>query len=1023
MSLVGKMLGQFQITDELGKGGMATVYKAYQASLQRYVAIKVLLPALAEDLDLVKRFLREARSAAALHHPNIIVIHDVGSEESIHYIVAEYLEGVTLSQLLEQEQAFPPERTVGIVYQVASALDYAHSRGFIHRDIKPSNIMVDPQQNDRVTLMDFGLVQVAGASKITRTGFIMGTPDYMSPEQARGDPIDYRTDIYSLGVTVYHMLTGQVPFVKPTPHAILLAHMMEEPPPMSTPGHPIVPEIEGVVCRAMAKNPADRYEWAGDMVSDLETAIINPAALTPPSSHPLAAQTTTVSAPAPETPPVGVSTYRPTPPDGVPGYRTTPPPGPAVARRTPSSGMPSYVSTPPAAAPAAPSRPRWIWPLLGGAGFLGLVSLLVVGLLVGLPLLSRLSFLGQPTPTATVRATTAVPDVSVERFEVYPLEIVQGASVTIDWQVSGVESISIRPNIVENAPPQGSREHRPFETTVYELVLPDGQSVKREVRVNAPPAAPTIEYFRVEPEEQVRGREVRLSWRVSGPATKIELSTNLVATREVRAEETLSLTADRTATFILTASNGDASSTRSVTLKVIEPPSPPTEAPTPTPTHTPAATPTALPPTATLAPPTATAVPPTATPVLLTATAAPTRSPAAATPAPSSGVLFSFEQWSAWRRGDQPSGELAQTQEQVKSGSFAAKLSYRFPESGDDFVVFVNVVRLNGAPNTISAWVYGDGSGHLVNAWIQDAQNQVWSIHLGRVGPEGWQQMTGTIDASRPWPSGPVSGPDNGAIDYPIRFYAIVLDRPGSGPTQGAIYLDDISVSQVEGSTAQPEATAAPPGGPAPGETGRIVFTVQVGEMYTLYSTDPSWDKMVKIGDTDWSHSTCADTNTTMTLDGIALNLRPFDRCPIAGTVDSCTAPNGQFKVNTNHTDSGYSVTLWRASDNKMLEAYYQGPLNIHPGLNWAPDSSYFLFTVDQTVYRADVGKAGYYLVIPFKEYAWPLQHTPDGAHVFYPKPVNGAIADIFIARPDGSGERNLTNAPIAMKMCPRWRN
>jgi len=131
------------------------------------------------------------------------VVHDVGSEGNIHYIVSEYLDGSTLAQLLKEGGALPQERVLKIVRQIAAALDYAHSRGFIHRDVKPSNIMVDPGRDDHVTLMDFGLVWVAGGSQITRTGFIMGTPDYMSPEQAKGEAIDHRTDIYSLGVTLF----------------------------------------------------------------------------------------------------------------------------------------------------------------------------------------------------------------------------------------------------------------------------------------------------------------------------------------------------------------------------------------------------------------------------------------------------------------------------------------------------------------------------------------------------------------------------------------------------------------------------------------------------------------------------------------------------------------------------------------------------------------------------------------------------------------------------------------------------
>jgi hypothetical protein len=149
---------------------------------------------------------------------------------------------------------------------------------------------------------------------------------------------------------------------------------------------------------------------------------------------------------------------------------------------------------------------------------------------------------------------------------------------------------------------------------------------------------------------------------------------------------------------------------------------------------------------------------------------------------------------------------LSQTQEQVRSGSYAAKLQYDFPVSEDDFVVFVRQMSLTGQPNTVGAWVYGDGSGHYLNSWIEDAQGEIWSVHLGKVGATGWQQLAGRLDPSLPWPSGHVAGPENGVIDYPIRFYALVLDRAGSGPNTGRIYLDDVSVWRREA-----DATATPP--------------------------------------------------------------------------------------------------------------------------------------------------------------------------------------------------------------------
>ncbi|MGQ9687123.1 MAG: hypothetical protein ACUVT2_12575, partial [Thiobacillaceae bacterium] len=225
----------------------------------------------------------------------------------------------------------------------------------------------------------------------------------------------------------------------------------------------------------------------------------------------------------------------------------------------------------------------------------------------------------------------------------------------------------------------------------------------------------------------------------------------------------------------------------------------------------------------TAAPPTETAPPvPTATP---TAGVTPTDTPIpppSLTPKPTvpaaQGVLFNFEEWRDWRRGDQPHGEFRPTQDQVHTGGQAAKLTYQFPDTEQDFVVFLQPVNLSGQPDSFSAWVFGDGSGHYLNFWVQDAQNEVWSVPLGKVGDGAWKQMVGKLDPSLGWPAGHISGPDNGVVDYPVRFYALVLDRPQSGPQTGAIYVDDISVWKGGGgATATPGPTATP--APAPTDT------------------------------------------------------------------------------------------------------------------------------------------------------------------------------------------------------------
>jgi len=279
MELIGRRLGNYDILEEIGRGGMAVVYRAYQRSLNRYVAIKVLPPQLSFDQQFVERFQREARSAAKLQHPNSVVIHDVAHQQGVYYLVMELLEGRTLKELIEEKGSLPPERAIRIVEQVASALDYAHQHGFVHRDIKPANIFVG--RDDRTTLTDFGIAKAASETQhLTRTGMLIGTPEYMSPEQAEGGTVDNRTDLYALGVVLYQMLAGRVPFQSTTPHATLHAVIYEPPPPLRQLRPDLAPAVESVVMKSIAKRPAQRYQTGSEMVAALKDALVGKTAAT-----------------------------------------------------------------------------------------------------------------------------------------------------------------------------------------------------------------------------------------------------------------------------------------------------------------------------------------------------------------------------------------------------------------------------------------------------------------------------------------------------------------------------------------------------------------------------------------------------------------------------------------------------------------------------------------------------------------------------------------------------------------------
>ena len=600
-NLIGKTLGQYQITALAGRGGMATVYKAYQPSLKRYVALKVLPYHLAADQDFVVRFRQEALAAAALRHPNILVIHDVGQDGNTHYIAMEYLEGQTLSDVLRRTGGLTLQQAIRILDQIASALDFAHQRGLIHRDIKPANIFVG--QDDHVTLMDFGIVKAMSGVGVTHTGTTVGTPEYMSPEQITGRPVDRRSDLYSLGIVLYQMLTGQVPFTADTPTAVMYAQVNKQPTPPSKLTAFITPEVEAVIMRALAKNPQERYANVREMAQAFSQA---------------------------------VATQRP-----APGGATVTMPAPAPT--------PRHAAGPPGAAPAA----RPLWPIFVGLGALALIGMVVMAVVV----------------------------VSASR---------------------------------------------------------------------------------------------------AGGGLRGGIPTN-------------------TATVALEAAAG---STSTLAPTLTAPPEPPTSAPTSAPMPLP---------TSTAAPaPTATVVPATVTPASVPASAStpgPTRPTATTRP----GALFDFEAPVNWRRGDQPNGTLSQSTSQAHSGAASARLDYSFATGGNDFVVFINEASLAGQPNAIGAWVAqpGGGSGHFLNVWIKDAGGQVWQVPLGRVGNPGWTLMTGYIATGQPWPWTPISGPDNGRVDYPISFYALVLDdNPDTFLGSGTVYIDDITTWRQD--TVPTPASAAP---------------------------------------------------------------------------------------------------------------------------------------------------------------------------------------------------------------------
>ena len=384
------------------------------------------------------------------------------------------------------------------------------------------------------------------------------------------------------------------------------------------------------------------------------------------------------------------------------------------------------------------------------------------------------------------------------------------------------------------------------------------------------------------------------------------------------------------------------------------------------------------------------------------------------------GLPLGFESFGRWDRGDEPYGSFTQSSTQSRSGS-SAKLSYNFPTADNDYVVFMQQNAIPGRPNALQVWVYGDGSGNYLNAWVRDAEGQTWQVPLGRVQHSGWGQMSGVIQAGQKWPWQHISGPNNQQVDYPLLFRAFVLDDFGNDYRgEGVIYLDDLAALTLDTLPAAPVVESQSTPTPAPviqitvarGDMGRILYT----SGRTILTTDPDWNSPAEVG--TYSSNTCAGLASTVT--GQTFNLYRGTKCGVSNTIMTCQSPNGLHELVVNSLDENTITINVRAPGAEDTGIFiYQGQIDRGEGISWSPLSDGFLFIVGDTVNKG-YASGGYDTLIST---AYEPIFSQDGAYILYRKPIAPGINDIFVSDSDGTNRRNVTNAATIDKRCAAWLN
>ena len=833
-------IGRYELRGELGQGGMATVYRAYDAMLNREVALKVMAGHLSTDVSFQRRFEREARVIATLEHPNIVPVYDYGTTaQGQPYLVMRLLRGGTLYDRLAAG-ALTQQKLLAIMKQVASALDYAHDRDIIHRDVKPFNVLFDEKGNAYVS--DFGIAKVRDATTNLTGNAIVGTAAYMSPEQFMGATIDGRSDQYSLAVVLFEALSGRAPFVSDTLHGLMFMHINEPPPDVHSLNRSLTPAMSVVLRRALAKDPRERFPTVSDFVQMLDAA---------GNSRQGAAD------------------------DGL--------------RRQLQdhydTGLKAY------------QHSDWAT----AVDFLGRVIALDTGYRNAAQLHQTARFRLQEQQRGTPPTVVMGGDVGGMTARYAPPGVAApGAAAPYVPGAGGV---------VQPAPQRATRW--PLLLGLLALLIAGGLAAFFLLRPSPEPTAPAA-----------------------------SATTSAGATAVVVVAHTTAPTATPEPTVVT------PTPVLNVPLIADDPTAAPTDEPTATQTRVPTATTTRA--------PTATATP--------AGGSGGTFGTGSNTVALGPGGGLDFENFGLWTRGDQDNGTLTQSTAQARSGSRSAALEYDFPTADNDYVVFIQPHDIEGQPNQLRLWVHGNGSGHYLNAWIVDADNERWSVPFGRVTHQGWKEMIGRIDEDQKWPWGRVGGNGNNAVDYPIRFYALVLDdSPDTFTGTGTIYLDDLTAGTGQAASA-PGASTSAPGASTPasgtatptaaptGGVGAILFTA--GD--SLLTVDPGGQPRILGTATRNTCSALAEAG------GVTYNVvAPGPGCATVGDGQAlCASPNGDYQVLMGRPEGGTRNVTLISPANPNGDFIFNRAVDPSEGILWAPNGNSFLIVVGDEVVQVFIDRS-----------------------------------------------------------------